>query len=142
MFLKSVGILSGGYLSDRFGERYILIIFNVLSFVIYAFLMFAEGIWVIVGIVLLGYTLTATSTANITITHNLLPEDINLGTGMVMGLPGTIGGFLILVFVKLSDIYGLMEMAQITACLGLIPVFISLYISKKYDNVSKPILVK
>ena len=143
MFLRSVGTLSGGYLSDKFGENRILIIFNILSFAIYTMLIFAQGIWVIIGIILLGYTINGTSTANITITHHILPDDINLGTGTIMGLPVMIGGILILVFGKLADIYGLMEMAQITACLGLIPIFISFYISKKYDLVIvKPALAR
>ncbi len=143
MFLRSVGTLSGGYLSDKFGESRILIIFNLLSFAIYAMLIFAQGMWVIIGIILLGYTISGTSTANITITHHILPDDINLGTGTIMGLPVMIGGILILVFGKLADIYGLMEMAQITVCLGLIPVFMSFYISKKYDLVIvKPALAR
>ena len=76
-------------------------------------------------------------------THNILPENINLGTGLIIGLSSTIAGVLILVFGKFADIYGLMEMAQFTACLSLIPVFISLYIAKKYDNmIAKPALAQ
>jgi len=143
MFLRSVGTLSGGYLSDKFGENRILIIFNILSFAIYTMLIFTQGILVMIGIILLGYTSNATATANFTITHKLLPEDINLGTGTINGLPGTIGSFLILIFGKFADIHGLMEMAQVIACLGLIPVFISFYISKKNKKLFvKPVLVK
>ncbi len=73
----------------------------------------------------------------------ILPENINLGTGIIMGLSSTIAGAFILVFGKLADIYGLMEMAQITACLGLITVFMSFYISKKYDlAIVKPTLAR
>jgi len=141
MFLSSVGTLSGGHLSDKFGERRIMIIFNILLFVIYSITIFSQGLLVVIGIILLGYALNGPSTANITMAHNILPENINLGTGIIMGLSGTIAGVLVLVFGKLADIYGLMEMAQITACLGLIPVFMSFYISKKYDlAIVKPAL--
>jgi len=143
LFLSSVGTLSGGYLSDKFGERRIIVIFSILLSGIYTITIFSHGLLFIIGIILLGYILNGTATANITMAHNILPENINLGTGIIMGLSSTIAGVLILVFGKFSDIYGLMEMAQVTACLSLIPVFISLYISKKYENVTtKPVLAE
>lgn len=143
MFLSSVSILSGGYLSDKFGERRIMVIFSILLFGIYTITIFSHGPLFIIGIILFGYTINGASTANITMTHNILPENVNLGTGLIMGLSSTIAGVLILVFGKFADIYGLMETAQFTACLSLIPIFISLYISKEYDNViEKPVLVQ
>ena len=143
MFLSSVGTLSGGYLSDKFGERRIMIIFSILLFVIYSITIFSQGLLAVIGIILLGYTLHGPSTANITMAHNILPENINLGTGIIMGLSSTIAGVLILVFGKFSDIYGLMKIAQVITCLSLIPIFISLYISKKYDlAIVKPALAR
>ncbi|MEA2022359.1 MAG: MFS transporter [Candidatus Caldatribacteriota bacterium] len=143
MFLRSAGTLSGGYLSDKFGEKSILVIFSILSFGIYTITIFSQGLLVVIGIVLFSYMQNGTSTANITIAHHILPENINLGTGAIMGLPGTFAGILMLVFGKFSDIYGLREMAKFTACLSLIPVFISLYIFKKYDHViAKLVLVR
>lgn len=143
MFLSSVSILSGGYLSDKFGERRIMVIFSILLFGIYTITIFSHGPLFIIGIILFGYTINGATTANITMTHNILPENVNLGTGLIMGLSGTIAGVLILVFGKFADVYGLMETAQFTACLSLIPIFISLYISKEYDNViEKPVLVQ
>jgi len=135
MLLRSMGTLSGGHLSDKFGEMRIMVIFSILTFGIYTMTLFSQGPLVVVGIILLGFTLSATLTATITISHKILPENINLGTGTIMGFPGTIAGILMLVFGKFSDIYGLMKIAQLTACLNLIPIFISLYISKKYDLV-------
>ena len=143
LFLRSIGILSGGYLSDKFGEKNIIVIFNILSFVVYTIIIFSDGLLFVIGIILFGFTLNGTSTANVTITHNILPENINLGTGTVMGLPVTLAGILILFFGKFADIYGLMEMASVATFLTLIPVFISLYIPKKYENVAiKPVLVE
>ncbi len=143
LFLGSVGTLSGGYLSDKFGERRIMIIFSILLFVIYSITIFSQGLLFVIGMILLGYTLHGPSTANITMAHNILPENINLGTGIIMGLSSTIAGVLILVFGKFSDIYGLMKIAQVITCLSLIPIFISLYISKKYDlAIVKPALAR
>jgi len=143
LFLGSVGTLSGGYLLDKFGEKRIMMIFSILSFGIYTITIFSQGLLFVIGIILLSFTLHGPSTANITMSHNLLPQNINLGTGLIMGLSSAIAGVLILVFGKFADIYGLMEIAQVTACLNLIPVFISLYILKKYENITmKPVLAE
>lgn len=143
LFLSSIGVLSGGYLSDKFGEGRIIVIFSIFLFVIYTITIFSHGLLFIIGIILFGYTLNGTATANITMAHNILPENINLGTGIIMGLSSTIAGVLILVFGKYADIYGLMKMAQFTACLSIIPIFISIYIAKKYENVTtKPVLAE
>jgi len=139
LFLSSIGVLSGGYLSDKFGEGRIIVIFSIFLFVIYTITIFSHGLLFIIGIILLN----GTATANITMAHNILPENINLGTGIIMGLSSTIAGVLILVFGKYADIYGLMKMAQFTACLSIIPIFISIYIAKKYENVTtKPVLAE
>lgn len=143
LFLGSIGTLSGGYLSDKFGERRIMIIFSILMFGIYTITIFSYGLLVMIGFILFGYTLHGAATANITMSHNILPENINLGTGMIMGLSSTIAGVLILVFGKFADIYGLIEIAKVTAGLSMISIFISLFIPKKYDNVNvKPALLK
>lgn len=143
LFLSSIGVLSGGYLSDKFGEGRIIVIFSIFLFVIYTITIFSHGLLFIIGIILFGYTLNGTATANITMAHNILPENINLGTGIIMGLSSTIAGVLILVFGKYADIYGLMKMAQFTAWLSLIHVFISIYIAKKYYKVIvKPVLAQ
>ena len=135
MFLRSVGTLAGGHLSDSFGEIKILIVFNILTCGIYTIALFSQGAWVIAGIILLGFTLNATLTAEITISHQILPENINLGTGTIMGFPGTIAGLLMLVFGKFSDIFGLMKVAQLTTCLSLVPVILSFYLLKKIESV-------
>jgi len=134
MFLRSVGTLAGGHLSDSFGEIKILIVFNILTCGIYTIALFSQGAWVITGIILLGFTLNATLTAEITISHQILPENINLGTGTIMGFPGTIAGLLMLVFGKFSDIFGLMKVAQLTTCLSLVPVILSFYLLKKIES--------
>ena len=125
LFLRSLGTLSGGYLSDRFGERKIMVIFSILSFGIYTAAIFSQGLLMVIGIIIFGYMQSATFTANITMAHNILPDNINLGTGAILGLAGTIAGVIILGFGKFADFHGLMNAAKVTASLNLIPVFIS-----------------
>lgn len=137
MFLRSIGTLTGGFLSDELGEKRVMVFFNIVLLLVYGATMFTSGIISAIGIVILGYVLNATATANITITHNILPENLNLGTGMIMGLSSTIGGLIVLVFGKYADAYGLVKMGEIATIIAAIPFLISLFIPMKYVRLKR-----
>jgi len=94
--------------------------------------MFTSGFITAIGTVILGYVLHATATANITITHNILPENLNLGTGMIMGLSNTIAGLIVLIFGKYADVFGLIHMAKISTIIVAAAALISFFIPMKY----------
>jgi len=137
MFLRSIGTLTGGFLSDELGEKRVMIFFNIALLITYGAVMLANGAVSAIGIVILGYVLNATSTANITITHNILPGNLNLGTGMIMGLSSTIAGLLVLLFGKSADVLGLVYMARIATAAALIIMIISLFIPERYVKSKK-----
>ena len=137
MFLRSIGTLTGGFLSDELGEKRVMIFFNVAMLIVYGVTMFTSGIISAIGIVALGYILNATSTANITIAHNILPDNLNLGTGMIMGLSSTIAGFLVLVFGKYADVFGLVPMAKIATVTAAVAALASIFIPMKYVRLKR-----
>jgi FSR family fosmidomycin resistance protein-like MFS transporter len=137
MFLRSIGTLTGGLISDELGEKRVMIFFNIILLLVYAVTMFTSGFISAIGIVILGYVLQATATANITITHNILPENLNLGTGMIMGLSSTIAGIIVLIFGKYADVFGLVQMARISTVLVAVTVLISFFIPMKYVKLKK-----
>lgn len=132
MFLRSLGTLTGGFLSDELGEKRVMVFFNIILLIVYGMTMFTSGIISSIGIIILGYVLNATLTANITITHNIIPGNLNLGTGMIMGLSSTIGGLILLIFGKYADILGLIPIAQIATITAAVAVLISIFIPMKY----------
>ncbi|KUO67529.1 MAG: hypothetical protein APF77_14470 [Clostridia bacterium BRH_c25] len=132
MFLRSIGTLTGGLISDELGEKRVMIFFNTILLLVYGVTMFTSGFITAIGTVILGYVLHATATANITITHNILPENLNLGTGMIMGLSNTIAGLIVLIFGKYADVFGLIHMAKISTIIVAAAALISFFIPMKY----------
>ena len=137
MLLRSIGTLTGGLISDELGEKRVMVFFNIILLLVYGVTMFTSGFITVIGIVILGYALQATATANITITHNILPENLNLGTGMIMGLSNTIAGLIVLIFGKYADVFGLIQMAKISTIIVAVAVLISLFIPMKYVKLKR-----
>ncbi|MCK5764119.1 MAG: MFS transporter, partial [Clostridiales bacterium] len=134
LFVRSIGTLTGGFLSDKFGEKKIMVFFNSLSLISLVFASFTSGVLSIVGFVVLGYSLNATATANITMTHKIIPENITFGNGMIMGFSGTIAGLLILLFGKIADAIGLLDAMQLYNVLIFIIVIISILLPKEFSS--------
>ncbi len=134
LFVRSIGTLTGGFLSDKFGEKKIMVFFNSLSLVSLVFASFTSGVLSIVGFVVLGYSLNATATANITMTHKIIPENITFGNGMIMGFSSTIAGLLILLFGKIADTIGLLDAVQLYNVLIFIIIIISILLPKEFSS--------
>lgn len=137
MFLRSAGTLTGGLMSDELGEKRVMVFFNIILLLVYVMTMFTTGFITVIGMVILGYVLQVTATANITISHNILPDNINLGTGMILGLSYTFAGLLVLIFGKYADIFGLIQVAKVSTIIVAVALLISLFIPMKYVKLNK-----
>ena len=106
MLARAIATLVGGFVSDAIGEESTLKIFNLLSLAsVFLFLNFS-GILMVIGLVLLGFSINATSAANITIMHKIIPDHINFGTGIIMGFGATLSAIVMLGYGVLVDLYG------------------------------------
>ncbi|MEA3423462.1 MAG: MFS transporter [Bacillota bacterium] len=134
LFIRSMGTLTGGFLSDRFGEKKIMVFFNSLTLIALILATFTTGTASIVSFVVIGYTLNATATANITMMHKILPENITFGNGMIMGFASTMAGLLILLFGKIADTIGIIDAIQLYNVLIFIIVIISILLPKEFSS--------
>jgi FSR family fosmidomycin resistance protein-like MFS transporter len=107
LLANSLGTIVGGYLNDIVGSKKVLILFNVLASFCMIIIIFTTGIPMVIGFLLMGLTLSGSNTANIVMTHELMPENLNVATGLIMGLSGGLGGLLMLLFGEIADIQGL-----------------------------------
>jgi len=109
LFLNAAGTITGGVLNDVIGSKKVILITNIVA-TICLFGIFATSGWLsIASFILIGFTLTGSNTSNIVMTHDFLPNNINLGTGLIMGFAGGLGGLGILLYGKIADIYGLLN---------------------------------
>ncbi len=109
LFLNSAGTIIGGLLNDRIGSKNMILLANLVATVCIVAIYFTTGIQLIVAFIIIGFSLSIANTADVVMTHDLIPHNINMGTGLIIGVGGGVSGLGILVYGKLADIYGLVN---------------------------------
>ncbi len=121
MLLSGVtGQLLGGRISDRFGRKEFMV-FALLGAIPFFFLFMASsGLTAIIALLAFGFCLWATFSVAVAMGHELLPQNVGLASGMMLGLAIGFGGLGVAVSGLIADHYSL------AAALGTIPVPIAL----------------
>ena len=130
LLTSSLGTIVGGYLNDRFGSKRVLLLFNLFLFISMIIIVFFDGILVALGFILIGLALSGSNTANIVMAYELLPENLNTDTGLIMGLSGGLGGLIMLLYGKIADIQGLINSTSYL----IIPILMVVFISFQLPN--------
>jgi len=117
MLLAGVaGQVAGGHISDRIGRKEFMI-FGLAGAVPFFYLFFASsGVVAIAAILLFGFFLWSTFAVAVAMSHELLPQNVGLASGMMLGLAIGFGGLGVAVNGIIADHYSL------AAALGTIPV--------------------
>jgi MFS transporter, FSR family, fosmidomycin resistance protein len=117
MLLAGVaGQLMGGHISDRIGRREFMII-GLAGAIPFFYLFFAStGAVAIIAILLFGFFLWSTFAVAVAMSHELLPQNVGLASGMMLGLAIGFGGLGVAINGMLADHYSL------AAALGTIPI--------------------
>ena len=117
MLLTGVaGQVVGGHFSDRYGRKEFMIFGLLLSIPPFCFFMLTSGILSIIGLLLFGFFLWSTFAVAVAMSHELLPGNVGLASGIMLGLAIGFGGLGVAVNGIIADHYSL------AAALGTIPV--------------------
>lgn len=134
MFARTIATLIGGFISDTIGEKRTLMLFNTIAVVAVVMLTFGNLTLAIVGMVLLGFTINSTSAANITITHKIMPNNINYGTGLIMGFAATLSAVAMLGYGVVVDEVGHEKSLYILVGIAVLMMILSYIIPKEYET--------
>ena len=121
MLLSGVGgQIFGGRISDRYGRKEFMVF--GLAAAIPAFYVFfvSEGVVAIIALLLFGFALWSTFAVAVAMSHELLPQNIGLASGMMLGVAIGFGGLGVAVNGLIADHYSL------AAALVTIPIPIAL----------------
>ncbi|HUT38963.1 MAG TPA: MFS transporter [Methanoregula sp.] len=117
MLLSGVaGQVMGGYISDRIGRKEFMIIGLACAIPFFYLFFLSSGIIAIIAILLFGFFLWSTFAVAVAISHELLPQNVGLASGMMLGLAIGFGGLGVAVNGMIADHYSL------AAALGTIPI--------------------
>lgn len=109
LFFGAMGGLLGGHLSDRFGRREVIAV-SLLSFpfLMAVALLFAGPVrWLALAVA--GMTLLASFAVTVVFAQELLPQNLGLASGLMLGLSFGTGGLGVGLSGLLADFLGLRE---------------------------------
>jgi FSR family fosmidomycin resistance protein-like MFS transporter len=117
MLLSGVaGQVAGGRISDRIGRKEFMV-FALTGAIPFFYLFFATtGLLAIIALLCFGFCLWATFAVAVAMGHELLPQNVGLASGMMLGLAIGFGGLGVAVNGMIADHYSL------AAAIGTIPV--------------------
>jgi FSR family fosmidomycin resistance protein-like MFS transporter len=117
MLLAGVGgQVVGGHFSDRYGRKEFMIFGLVLCIPPFGIFMLTSGLISIIGLLLFGFFLWSTFAVAVAMSHELLPGNVGLASGIMLGLAIGFGGLGVAVNGVIADHYSL------AAALGTIPI--------------------
>jgi FSR family fosmidomycin resistance protein-like MFS transporter len=117
MLLSGVaGQVAGGRISDRIGRKEFMV-FALTGAIPFFYLFFATtGLLAIIALLCFGFCLWATFAVAVAMGHELLPQNVGLASGMMLGLAIGFGGLGVAVNGMIADHYSL------AAAIGTIPL--------------------
>jgi MFS transporter, FSR family, fosmidomycin resistance protein len=121
MLLSGVaGQVAGGRISDRIGRKEFMV-FGLAGAIPFFYIFFAStGVIAVASLIVFGFFLWSTFAVAVAIGHELLPQNVGLASGMMLGLAIGFGGLGVAVNGLIADHYSL------GAALGTIPIPIAL----------------
>ena len=117
MLLAGVGgQIAGGHISDRYGRKEFMVFGLACSIPAFYLFFVSSGTVAIIAILLFGFALWSTFAVAVAMSHELLPQNVGLASGIMLGLAIGFGGLGVAVNGMIADHYSL------AAALGTIPI--------------------
>jgi FSR family fosmidomycin resistance protein-like MFS transporter len=110
------GQVVGGHISDRIGRKEFMVFALVCAIPAFYLFFMSSGLVAIIAILLFGFFLWSTFAVAVAMSHELLPQNIGLASGIMLGLAIGFGGLGVAVNGMIADHYSL------AIALGTIPL--------------------
>ncbi|MDD1660176.1 MAG: MFS transporter, partial [Methanomicrobiales archaeon] len=101
------GQMAGGTLSDRHGRKEIIVAGMALAIVTLAAFLFSGGLPSLLFLFLFGFALWSSFSVTLAIAHELMPGELGLSSGLLLGFSMGLGGLGVAAIGSLADTIGL-----------------------------------
>ncbi len=122
LFAGVVGQVIVGTLSDTYGRKELVLLFTALSVPFFLLFMATSGILSFVFLIVFGFALWSTFSTTVTMAHELVPGNVGLVSGLMLGLAVGAGG----AGVAVSGYYADMTSLATSMQLFVLPVLVAL----------------
>jgi FSR family fosmidomycin resistance protein-like MFS transporter len=92
LFAGAIGGLAGGYLSDTFGRKTVIVLSLIAASLLFYFFLGTEGLWGYVILALAGACLLASFSVTIVVAQEIISSNAAMAAGLMLGFGIGIGG--------------------------------------------------
>lgn len=128
MAAGAVGTLLGGFMSDKYGSKTVMI-YSILplAFLMYEFRL-ADGIWPFCILALASILLSSTSTSSLVLIQKMMPGNVGMASGLNLGFSVGLGTMGVIVLGKVADLWSMPMIFNILAALPVIALVLTCFI--------------
>lgn len=123
----AVGGILGGFISDYYGRKRLIVGSLLLSTPLFFGFLLTEGTLSTIFLALAGATLLSSFSVTIVAAQEAIPNNKALASGLTMGFAGGLGGLAVIFMGRIGDIWGLTSAITLTFLLPLLAGVIALF---------------
>jgi len=131
LFSGAIGGILGGYISDRYGRKLLIVSSLVLATPLFYGFSHTQGTLSIVFLALAGASLLSSFSVTVVAAQEAIPNNKSLAAGLTMGFAGGIGGLMVIVVGRIADLYGLSSAISVLFFLPLVAGTAALFMKKR-----------
>lgn len=127
----AIGGVIGGFISDYFGRKQLIIGSLVLSTPLFFAFLLTNGVLSTVFLALAGATLLSSFSVTVVAAQEAIPENKALAAGLTMGFAGGLGGLMVITIGRVGDGFGLTAAVAILFLLPIIAGFMGIFMKNR-----------
>ncbi len=132
MFFGALGNLTGGYVTDKLGNKWNNAISFALAIPVIVFFVYSKNLYLSLAIFsLFGFISSMSIASNVVYVQKLFPNNKGLATSMITGVAWGLSGIILISMGSLADKIGIMNTFLFTIILSSAGFVISLFLKKE-----------